>query len=579
MPAGGREGGFCNLRAGLVNINHVAPSSPGTELAMTHTFDQELPARAHYSSNFSALLRRLPRILATTGLVMAASFATIEMLPRQFEARLRMDVDVGAQEPADLLAPEQLGDIVSRLAPQTIAELRQGDGRPPGITEVLRQRLTVRALPTGLELLATASTAAHAQALAVAAASSFMARAEPVPPPMPAKPEAGEPAAEPPPSTSPLSNDDIQLLRQRLSLAWEDRVRLESRAERIEALVAEGNLSMLALDAEGMPGLGRRLDRLAEFEAEAERLAVTLLPNHPNMRVLLEQIEQLNAELTADVENLVELVKAERDAARRLEEELRGQLASATAVVAVDGTAVTGAIETDFAPVVTALPRPIRTDLATALAGSLAFFGQLGFFALTRSRRAVEEDTVALDEPEPQAAEEDAPEQEPAKWLAGVDAGSIDASHSEPIPMPVEPAAEKLRASATVRIVAVQMAAGAGMRDVLARYKSQGKRVVLVDAASRRRGRVPGISDLSQGRASFADIIHGSGLYEAALIPWGTAAELDPNARSVRILIGALAELYDLVILLLDRDQPLANVPLLALADITAEAESLAKAA
>ncbi|RYE59924.1 MAG: hypothetical protein EOO82_03870 [Oxalobacteraceae bacterium] len=70
-------------------------------------------------------------------------------------------------------------------------------------------------------------------------------------------------------------------------------------------------------------------------------------------------------------------------------------------------------------------------------------------------------------------------------------------------------------------------------------------------------------------------MVHGSGSYEAALVPWGRQAQLDPSAKPVRILIGALAELYDVVIVTIDADNLAASAPLAALADISIEADAV----
>jgi hypothetical protein len=163
----------------------------------------------------------------------------------------------------------------------------------------------------------------------------------------------------------------------------------------------------------------------------------------------------------------------------------------------------------------------------------------------------------------------------------------------QPAPRPAEPIparhlgtldqdteAELLADLAAARIVAVTTAGGTptGTRNLLAFYQAQGKRVVLVDIATRRRGPSPGISDLSMGRANFADIIHGSGLYEAALIPWGRQAEFAPQSRSVHILVGALSDLYDVVVLALDRSLEDANAPLLDMAELVVDALDLPRA-
>jgi hypothetical protein len=60
-----------------------------------------------------------------------------------------------------------------------------------------------------------------------------------------------------------------------------------------------------------------------------------------------------------------------------------------------------------------------------------------------------------------------------------------------------------------------------------------------------------------------------------ALVPWGRQAQLDPGAKSVRILIQALAEIYDVVILSLDGENLAATAPLTALADLTIDASAV----
>src|SRR5690606_3374938 len=100
-----------------------------------------------------------------------------------------------------------------------------------------------------------------------------------------------------------------------------------------------------------------------------------------------EEIVRLSADLSQGVQHLADLVAADRDAARRLEDSLRDQIAAAAVPAAADTSVVTGAIAARPEPQITALPRPVRTDLALALSGGLAFFGQIGLFAFLRQRR------------------------------------------------------------------------------------------------------------------------------------------------------------------------------------------------
>src|SRR5690606_9944770 len=113
-----------------------------------------------------------------------------------------------------------------------------------------------------------------------------------------------------------------------------------------------------------------------------KKLAVTLLPNHPNMRAVVEEIAMANAEIGEQASQLAAMMRADSDAARRLEATLRSQYEAQLAQGLVDDTILTGSVEDDGAPRVAPLPRPVGTSLALSLAGGLAFFGQLGLIAL-----------------------------------------------------------------------------------------------------------------------------------------------------------------------------------------------------
>lgn len=568
---------------------------------MTHIFTQQINGRAGRLQFLAALAPRLPRMIAVTAVAMFVAFAAIQFIPQTFEARLTLNLPTGS-EPATQVAALtdqlHLGEVVSRLSPDVIADLRRDGDGVLDTTVLLRKRLKLTAANDGahIELSALAGTPARARSIVEAMAESHATLAG-LPPALAVA--APQDIAAPAPQTAaveaPTDENAIQLLQQRLSLAWEDRIRLENRARRIDALIADGNYAMLALDAENLPGLGRQIDDLATLEVEREKLAVDLLPNHPKMRTLKEEIDQLSADLADGVQQLAGLVVADRDAARRLEDSLRDELAIAAATPAsADTSVVTGAIGDKPEPKVTALPRPVRTDLALAFSGGLALFGQIGLFAFLHKRRQTPEegeDPELVEEPEfedLQVPLADPVALDPAEhnWLETAplpDTPVVAAWSAEPPPpaAPPEPLPHPAKATAVnlddARIVAIRSRGetGAAARRLLAQYERQGKRVVLVDAASRRRGRAPGISDLSLGLSSFADIIHGSGSYETALVPWGRQPQFQPGAKAVRILVQALAELYDVVILTLDGDNLAACAPLTVLADATLDAEDV----
>lgn len=574
---------------------------------MTHTFMQQITGQTGGRRFLAELAPRLPRMIAVTAVAAFAAFAAIQFIPQTFEARLAVNLPADSEPAAqvDALTDQlHLSEVVARLPPDIIAELRRDGGGVLDTTVLLRKSLKLTAAGDGahLEISAIAGTPARARAIVEAMADSHAALAGLPPALADAAPQQTSAiSSQTTPVVVPSDENTILLLQQRLSLAWEDRIKLENRARRIDALIADGNYAMLALDAENLPGLGRQIDDLATLEVEREKLAVDLLPNHPKMRTIKEEIDQLSADLADGVQQLAGLVVAERDAARRLEDSLRDELAIAAATPAsADTSVVTGAIGDPSEPKVTALPRPVRTDLAMAFSGGLALFGQIGFFAfLHRRRQAPEEGEDAEFLEEPEFDDMQVPLAEPValdpaehNWLETsplpdtriAAAWTIEppaASPATPPEQPPHPAKTTAVGLDDARIVAVRSRGetGAGARRLLAHYERQGKRVVLVDAASRRRGRAPGISDLSLGLSSFADIIHGSGSYQTALVPWGRQPQFQPGAKSVRILVQALAELYDVVVLTLDSDNLAACAPLAALADVTMDAADVPNAA
>lgn len=563
---------------------------------MTSIFTQHTKALTGTGQFLLALAPRLPRMAAASAVVMFVAFAAIQFSPQTYQASLALRVPAGsapASEAERLMSQQQLGDVVSRLTPDIVAELRGDGGGVQDTTALLGKRLTLKPTDTDetLALSVTAGTPARARAIVAAVAESYVTLAGLPPALPPAKPDnLATTTTTALPVGAPGNDDAAQLLQKKLSLAWEERIRLETRAQRIQSLVADGNYALLALDAGNLPSLGRQIDDLAKLEVEREKLAIDLLPNHPRMRVVQEEIDQLSADLETGIQQLADLVIADRDAARRLEDGLRDELIAATTAVPADTSVVTGSIGDRPEPKVTALPRPIRTDLVLGLSGGLAFFGQIGLFAFLRSRRRAPErveETEFNDEPEGDEAYAPVSEQEFAETVSEdwseVPVEPVVPFEAALLPTPemIEPVAvedpvpsQPITSLDNARIVALRCQGdmGAASRRLLGQYQRQGLRVVLVDAASGQRGRVPGLSDLSQGLASFADIIHGSGSHEAALVPWGRQTQLDASAKSVRILVQALAELYDVVIVTLGSDNLDASEPLTALADFSLDA-------
>jgi hypothetical protein len=141
----------------------------------------------------------------------------------------------------------------------------------------------------------------------------------------------------------------------------------------------------------------------------------------------------------------------------------------------------------------------------------------------------------------------------------------------EPEPVPaVAPAARPLPRIAVIPACPDFGQARAKANDLVAVLHKRGKRVALIDAGSGQRSATSGISDLAAGRAGFAEVIQPDETGALASIGWGRRASVDLDAEPVRILLLALRELYDAVIVITGRseaDQPRA---LLAMPDVVA---------
>ncbi|MDN5863147.1 MAG: hypothetical protein L0H19_06840, partial [Salinisphaera sp.] len=256
----------------------------------------------------SRLVRALPRIVVTTAIAVVVTMGSLLMVPTTYQARLTLALPPNSEptgEIAYVLSQPMLADIVSRLPAELVADLRDSGGEVLDTTALIRRRLTLAPSgDAGMAVRARGGSASHAATLAKAVAISYGEANAQLPP---------GPAAAVPPATAVTTSSaapagksgQVRLLRQRLNLAWQNRVRLEEKAKLITRLVDGGNFTALALEADALPVLGHLLEELAVLESERKAMAVTLLPNHPSMRNMQDRIEAMNAEISAQAQVLV----------------------------------------------------------------------------------------------------------------------------------------------------------------------------------------------------------------------------------------------------------------------------------
>jgi hypothetical protein len=197
-------------------------------------------------------------------------------------------------------------------------------------------------------------------------------------------------------------------------------------------------------------------------------------------------------------------------------------------------------------------------------------------------REVIEETPASIDqetdiavEPEPAAASEDRfsnfardefltelaeDEPETAARLAGKTAPEPPAQPTPPPPaLTVDPYEfEALAADIGLGRVRVAMLAGltphadvAAIADRLAAESlRRGLSVARIDAGSGRISDAPGLTDLAAGFASFGDVVHKSMREGLAEVPWGQEPALDHDSTKPVTLVEALADIYEVVIVL-----------------------------
>jgi uncharacterized protein involved in exopolysaccharide biosynthesis len=200
---------------------------------------------------------------------------------------------------------------------------------------------------------------------------------------------------------------------------------------------------------------------------------------------------------------------------------------------------------------------------------------------------AIEPETQAEYEPEPAMSEDrfsnfagdaflsDLAQDEPetaARLAAGVETAAPLAADSDlPIAEPqdaipptveIDPyELENLAADIGLGRVRVVMLAGlAPHRDVaaladrlVAETLRRGLSVARIDAGSGRPSDEPGLTDLAADLVSFGDVVHKSMREGLAEVPWGQQTELDGSSAKPVTLIEALADIYEVVIVLSGR--------------------------
>ena len=563
-----------------------------------------------------SIFHRPARIAALT--IAAAGAGYVAFLPDTYEASAHIPLPGGVAQASEidhLLSQPVLVEAVQLLPPTLIAELRQSATDTLDITKLLERRITVSpAGDHGLHLKVSAAKPASALGLANALTSAYLAGNASLDPPL--ADAASDRLLPDNPRTIPAMNGKQQALYGKMAAALETRIQLESQAELVESLLAQDNFHALARDFDASGALALRITQLVELESERSELAIRLLPNHPSMRSINERIATLTTQLRSESRKVAEATRAAITAARHTETALETEFKALSATAEdtaqpIDQTVLTGSIPDQGALNATVTPRTkwIAPELGAGLGGGLVLLAQIGLLALPLRRakwdvQMTDDSVDELNEPvepsltdEMEAAEEDEQDhafadlstdafEVPVTTLAATEPLAAEAPpsaemassdwqdpESEPEPEP-EPTPEPVappQAKPQPRIAIIPacpdfQAASSKANDLAAALHKRGKRVALIDAGSGLRSASAGISDLAAGRASFAEVIQPDETGALASIDWGRRASADLGAEPVRILLLALRQVYDAVIVIAGKPADLPQA-LLAMPD------------
>jgi succinoglycan biosynthesis transport protein ExoP len=93
---------------------------------------------------------------------------------------------------------------------------------------------------------------------------------------------------------------------------------------------------------------------------------------------------------------------------------------------------------------------------------------------------------------------------------------------------------------------------------------AKGLSAVLVDAGSGRAGNAPGLSDLSRGEVGFGDVVQKSADQGFAEVAWGQGDVIDRASAKPSILVEALGDIYEVVVVLTGGVDQRSSLPIFA---------------
>ncbi|WP_127142730.1 GumC family protein [Pelagibacterium montanilacus] len=419
-------------------------------------------------------------------------------------------------------------------------------------------------------------------------------------------------------STS-LVDQQLSELSTQITATAERRNAAQSRAELIRSLLDSGQSVSGVSDVQGNAIVQQLSQDKARLQGERAERSATLLSNHPSIRALDAQINEIDAQiaeegrrvadaldvqarieadlqgsLQADLEQLkltagtatrdgVSLAELEREATAQREllnaylirfSEARARSENESVLPDVR---LVSAAAISSSPV---FPRTTLTLLAVLLGAVTLQVGAIIFAELLSGRALVENrggprgggvggpSGDRADAPEPELRTEPGPAADVVpSILPGKPAVAV-ATPARRAFDDIEEIAARLQADGERRIVIASMGndkdGRAFAERLSARLVRDGLSVAEVDAASRVQGLELGLSDLCAEEADFGDVVYRDKDDRFAFVPWGQTAALPRHTRAPGTLVDALADIYEMVIVVTGKLGVSSTLPLFA---------------
>lgn len=413
----------------------------------------------------------------------------------------------------------------------------------------------------------------------------------------------------------PVTDQQLTVVTTQIAEAQQRKNDAQARSQVIRGLLGSGQSLDGINDVRNSVVIQGLLQTKANLQAELAQKSTTLLSNHPTIKALKAQIDELNKQIANEADRVAGSLDAEAKVEADLEQRLRDDLTRAklTAGDATKGSVTLDGLEreakaqrdllenylarysdatsrtasnsalpdvrivSEAAPSVE--PASPKIPLILGAVGFVALALQIGaiLFGELMSGRALTERTRVAE----LQSEEPAYDREPAAQFLDdtIDPDAIDdelehavESGIAPPPVPARPANDDLTqlsaAVTTHQLRTVLLASLDGGQDTLMVMDRlledalmNDLSAVVVDAGSGETSALLGLTDLAAEAADYGDVMQRAG-DNLAEVPWGRLPSLDRRSSRPSTLIEALADIYHVVIVDTGRVGVASSLPL-----------------